>query len=66
MKKSTLLVPQKVLSKDEMKDILGGLKTSGNGCLAIGASCNDDVQCCSVCCGPDSSSSSTGKSCQVS
>jgi hypothetical protein len=61
MKKVSLLVAQKALSNDEMKNILGGLKTAG--CLVLGASCNDSIQCCSNNCASDSSDPVTGKKC---
>jgi hypothetical protein len=63
MKKATLVVQQKMLSKDEMKNILGGLKQIDDGCLILGASCNDSVQCCSNNCASDSSDPVTGKKC---
>jgi hypothetical protein len=47
-KKLTFKGIKNVLSKKELKAIM-----AGSGCLGLGASCNNNVDCCSNWCGTD-------------
>jgi bacteriocin-like protein len=55
----------KVMSKEDLKAIVGGAGLTPETCIVNGAPCNESLQCCSVNCvvtgtGP------TGKICMVS
>lgn len=56
-----------LLSKAEMKNILGGNRNDINdSCIPIGQACNEGLQCCSNNCVVVPNSKPTGKLCKPS